>query len=276
MKRKHLFILLTCLVVCVFLLIGIISSLQIEVTCYTVCDASIPGSFDGFRIAQISDLHNREFGKDNRALLTLLESEAPDMIVVTGDLIDSYRTDPEVSCAFMERAVKIAPCYYVCGNHELRMPGEYAALKKRLTACGVTVLEDQYQTLTKDGESIVLAGLVDRRKLSTNQVSQLTGSDSYSILLSHRPEHFSIYREGGADLIFSGHAHGGQIRLPLLGAIFAPGLGFFPKYADGVHTVHNATMVISRGLGNSSLPFRLYCAPELVIVRLQHEIPGAD
>lgn len=268
MKRKQLVLLLCILVVVVFLLIGIFGSLQVEVTTCTVCAPNLPQSFNGFCIVQISDLHNTEFGPHNEQLLSLIRTAKPDMIVVTGDLIDSYRTKPDVSLSFMEEAVKIAPCYYVCGNHELRMPNEYASLKKSMQKYGVIVLEDRSLLLQNGNEHIQLMGLVDRSKLSAKQLPELIDPNLYTILLSHRPEHFSAYEQFGADLVFSGHAHGGQIRLPIIGALFAPGEGFFPKYADGLHTVGNTTLVVSRGLGNSSFPFRFYCPPELVVLRL--------
>ena len=271
MKRKKLLLLLLALAILAFLLIGILGSLRIQITEHTVTSANIPKSFDGFCIAQISDLHNREFGANNETLLSLLENTAPDIIVVTGDLIDSYRTNVDISVAFMEAAVKIAPCYYVSGNHEHRIPNEYARLKKAMKACGVTVLEDRSVLIRRGDAAIELAGLADRSKLSAGQFYGLLDQNSFSILLSHRPEHYSVYRELGADLIFSGHAHGGQICLPGIGALFAPGEGLFPKYADGIHTVENSTLAVSRGLGNSSFPFRFYCPPELLIVRLRSE-----
>lgn len=269
MKRKHLITLICAIACVVFLLIGVLCSLSIQVTHYTVTSPNIPKSFDGFRIAHITDLHNDEFGTDNDTLISLLESAQPDIIVITGDLIDSYNTDVDISVSFISRATQIASCYYVCGNHELRMPNEYASLKKQMKAYGVTILEDRSAVIEINGESIQLTGLVDRSKLSAQQVSHLTDSTHYTVLLSHRPEHFSQYMAMGADLVFSGHAHGGQIRLPIIGALFAPGEGFLPKYADGMHTNNGTTLVVSRGLGNSSFPIRFYCPPELVIVQLK-------
>ena len=271
MKRKQIVLLCCTLAVAAFLLIGILGSLQIEVTNYTVSHKDIPQAFQGFRIAQISDLHNDEFGSSNEKLLALLKTAAPDIIVITGDLIDSYHTDVDISADFMEQAMQIAPCYYVCGNHEMRIPNDYATLKKRMKACGVTILEDRSVLLTRENASLQLTGLEDRSRLTSQQVFHLLDISSYNILLSHRPEHFSVYGDIGADLVLSGHAHGGQIRLPLIGAIFAPGQGLFPEYADGIHTAGGTTLAISRGLGNSSFPFRFYCPPELVIITLQSE-----
>lgn len=271
LTRKKLFYSIAGLLFLLFILWGLLGSLSVQVTEYTVSSSSLPAAFDGFRIAHISDLHNEEFGADNEQLLSLLRSATPDMIVITGDLIDSYDTDVEVSAKFMEEAVKIAPCYYVCGNHELRMPNEYAALKKQMKACGVTVLEDRSIRIGKDGDHIQITGLVDYAKLSDNYISYISEPDHYTVLLTHRPEHFDTYCQAGSDLVFAGHAHGGQIRLPLVGALFAPGQGILPRYADGMHTAGFTTMLVSRGLGNSSLPFRFYCSPELVIAELRCE-----
>lgn len=268
MKKKY-----RSLFICALLLAALVcwiawGNKALTVTHYSVSSEALPKSFDGFRIAHISDLHNDTFGKENETLLGLIQDAAPDIIVVTGDLLDSYNTDVEAAAAFMESAVTIAPCYYVLGNHENRIPNEYAQLRKRMTLCGVTILNDQSVTAQRSGEQLILAGLMDYKSVSSHYISATFPGSSYTVLLTHRPEHFEQYRAAGMDLILAGHAHGGQIRLPFVGAIFAPGQGILPKYADGMHTVNGSTLIVSRGLGNSSLPFRVNNRPELVIVEL--------
>lgn len=242
------------------------------VTEYAISDPGIPASFDGYRIAQISDLHNASFGPDNRTLLERLREAQPDLIVLTGDLVDSYHPDPEVSLSFARQAVSIAPTYYVTGNHEPRLP-DYAALRSGLVDAGVTVLENQWVTLEQDGASIRLIGLQDPSFLPKGALqSTLAGlcdpSGGYQILLAHRPEYLELYAACGVDLVFSGHAHGGQFRLPWVGGLFAPGQGLFPTYDAGTYTQDETTLVVSRGLGNSLFPFRFNNRPELVVAEL--------
>lgn len=254
---------------------------RITVTEYTIKDAEIPENFSGYRILQISDLHNAEFGEDNEILLNQISRLHPDMIVITGDLIDSYHTNVDISLAFIREAVKIAPTYYVFGNHEVRIPESYTLLKDGMEKAGVVVL-DQPVTLEKDSQTISLLGVADPSAMSSDSryYTQIVGSmlkdvmpeeTVYSILLCHRPEVFDAFVENGIDLAFTGHTHGGQVRIPFLGAIFSPDQGLFPKYDSGLFTEKDTTMIISRGLGNSSFPFRVDCPPEIVVATLMHE-----
>ena len=222
-----------------------------------------------------------QFGEDNEMLIELLFQTDPDMIVITGDLIDSRQTDIEIALGFAVKAVQIAPVYYVTGNHEARV-SEYEQLKTGLTDLGVTVLENQKVQITKDGESITLMGIQDpsfrtdylfgdAESVSRQAITSLqNGSDGFTVLLSHRPELFDLYVDTGMDLVFSGHAHGGQFRLPVIGGLVAPNQGFFPRYDAGQFIEENTTMIVSRGVGNSIIPFRINNPPELVVVELKN------
>lgn len=270
--RKRTWILLYGIILLIAVIIWIIwGNFSIQTTQYTVSDPEIPDAFHGFRIVHVSDLHNTSYGTDNQNLLKMIQDANPDMIVVTGDLIDYYNTDVEISSRFMEEAVKIAPCYYVYGNHEVRMPNEYAQLRKRMKACGVSILEDRSVPLEKDGQSICIAGLMDYVSVSSQYISNLFREDMYTILLTHRPDHIDSYTESKVDLVLCGHTHGGQVRLPFIGSVFAPGQGLFPEYDSGMFQVDDTTMIISQGLGNSSIPVRINCRPELVIIDLKCE-----
>lgn len=240
----------------------------------------IPAVFSGFRIAQISDLHNDEFGENNEKLIGLLEESKPDIIVVTGDLVDATRTNLRVAFHFIEEAVRIAPVYYVTGNHEAGLP-QYNVLKAGLEERGAAVLENEKTQLSRDGETITLAGLSDFNfmiqsgemseisAMTEKKLKELTGADrDYTILLSHHPELFETYADCEIDLVFTGHAHGGQFRLPFAGGIFAPNQGFFPKYDAGMYVKENTKMVVSRGIGNSTFPLRFNNRPEIVLVAL--------
>lgn len=245
----------------------------------TIVSGKLPDSFSGYRIAQISDLHNAEFGDDNAVLLEMLKDTDPDIILITGDLIDSRNTNIEIGIAFAAQAVQIAPTYYVTGNHEARIP-TYDKLKTGLETAGAVVLENERITVERSGESITLIGIDDPSFLTdyltgdaaavTERVLQslISEADRYTLLLSHRPELFDVYAAEGIDLVFSGHAHGGQFRLPFIGGIVAPGQGLFPKYDAGLYTEGATNMVVSRGIGNSILPFRINNRPEIVVVEL--------
>ena len=255
---------------------------NLEITEYYVTSSEIPDSFDCFEIAQISDLHNAEFGDENKDLLILLSQIKPDVIALTGDLIDSRQTDIDIALDFAGKAAQIAPVYYVTGNHEARVP-EYEQLKMGLTEAGVIVLENQKVQITRDGESITLMGIQDpsfctdymfgdAESVSRQAITSLQNeSDGFTVLLSHRPELFDVYVDAGVDLVFSGHAHGGQFRLPVIGGLVAPNQGFFPKYDAGQFIEENTTMIVSRGVGNSIIQFRINNPPELVVVELKRQ-----
>ena len=251
-----------------------IDSRNIDVTRFTVSGA--PEAFSGFKIVQISDLHNAEFGTDNQKLIDILKSEAPDAIVITGDLIDARRTNTEIAESFARRCMEIADCYYVPGNHEARLGGTYDAFESALIADGVNVLRNGSVRIRKGMDAIRIVGADDPAfaKASdaiTNLDAALEAlsSDDFTILLAHRPELIDEYSKWGIDLVLSGHAHGGQIRLPGIGGLYAPGQGFFPKYTSGNYTVGDTEMIVSRGIGNSAFPLRVNDRPEVVIVTLK-------
>lgn len=245
----------------------------------SVTSDELPQSFSGYKIAQVSDLHNAQFGKDNEKLIEKLNECEPDIIVFTGDLIDSYHTNIDVSISFAEKAVQIAPTYYVTGNHEARIDG-LSEFLKRLEDKGVTVLQNESVTLNNENERITLLGVsdpsfqadylfVDEKTVTDSAVSDLmNGTEGYTVLLSHRPEMFDVYVKNNVDLVLTGHAHGGQFRLPFFGGLIAPGQGLFPKYDSGLYTMNGTNMIVSRGIGNSIIPFRVNNRPEIVMVEL--------
>lgn len=277
MRRKKLWVLAVLLVMMIIWIACGNSALTVQEI--QIESDRIPKGFSGFRIAQVSDLHNVEFGKENQKLIDLLKSIAPDMIVLTGDLVDSYRTDIAVSLRFAEQAVSIAPTYYVTGNHESRI-AEYEALLAGLMDVGVIPLLNDSVKLERGTEWIALLGVQDpaftadyltgdsASVMAQNLAKISDYEEVYSILLSHRPELFDFYVQSGMDLVFSGHAHGGQFRLPFIGGLFAPGQGFFPEYDAGLYTVDGTNMIVSRGLGNSLFPFRINNRPEIVVAEL--------
>jgi predicted MPP superfamily phosphohydrolase len=274
-RRKKRRTLVACLALALAALVGwaIWSTYALQYNEITVESDNLPQSFVGYRIAHISDLHNARFGENNERLLTMLRDAQPDIIAITGDMIDSRKTNVRHALAFAEEAVKIAPCYYVTGNHEARVPQAFSQLESGLQALGVTVLRNEKVVLERNGEQILLLGLDDpgaRTQESVRGTLQalLAQDERYAVLLAHRPELFEIYAQSGVDLALSGHAHGGQIRLPFIGAVAAPNQGFFPKYAAGLFREGATSMFVSRGLGNSIIPFRFGSRPELALIIL--------
>lgn len=263
-----------CILLAALLIWAIWANKALELSLYTVTSQDLPEEFHGFRIAQVSDLHNDEMGQGNENLLSMLRAAQPDVVVITGDLLDSRRTDTAVALEFVRQLVQIAPCYYVTGNHELRLE-EYPDFAREMKSLGVTILTDQAATIEKDGKSITLLGLndplndPDEAQSTTQRLQQLIqNTTGYRILLSHRPELFDVYVESGVDLVLSGHAHGGQFRLPFVGGLFAPNQGLFPEYDAGVYTREDTHMIVSRGIGASIIPLRLNNRPEVVLVEL--------
>ena len=243
---------------------------SIRVTEIPFTSHDIPENFSGYRIVHISDLHNEEFGADNVRLLAKITDCRPDVIFLTGDILDSYHTDVEVAISFVQRAVQIAPTYFVTGNHEKRVMTEYETLRAAMLEAGVRVLENELTTLEHNGSTISLLGLHDPAFTSVqDQLSiQAPSSEDFTILLAHHPELVDDYAGAGMDLVFSGHAHGGQFRLPFIGGLLAPHQGVFPEYDAGLYRVENTALIVSRGLGNSAFPFRLNNRPEIILTVL--------
>lgn len=289
-KQKNILIFLLITIISLFIFF-IWQNNSITINEISFKNNTIPESFNGYKILQISDLHNKEFGSKQSKILSQIEKINPDIIVVTGDLIDSNHTNIDVAMNLIKGAIKVAPIYYVSGNHEA-WSGSYSELKSKLENSGVVVLDgEKIQVFNNNKNSsksdnsnkdyINLIGLSDPSftdsDLSKNDSSVETenllntlteNSNNFKILLSHRPELFKIYSNSNVDLVFSGHAHGGQFRLPFIGGLIAPEQGFFPRLTEGIHWDNNTSMVISRGLGNSIIPIRIFNRPELVVVTL--------
>lgn len=280
-KRKKIIAIISivALLLVVLVIYTFYSNTAIELNSYTITSDKLPKEFSGYKIAQVSDLHNAEMGDDNEKLLELLRKADPDIIAITGDFIDSRKTNTEVSLQFAKNALEIAPCYYVAGNHEARI-AEYADFKADLSELGVIVLEDKRITLKKDEAEITLIGVNDPRfetdyllgdsdSVMKSKLQSLTDDDdNFKILLSHRPELFEVYADNKIDLVLSGHAHGGQVRLPFIGGLVAPNQGLFPKYDSGLYSNGNTNMIVSKGIGNSIIPLRINNNPEVILIEL--------
>lgn len=247
-------------------------NLSLEATQYTITSDRIPDAFDGFRIVQISDLHNAQFGEDNSLLLEKIREQKPDIIVITGDFVDSYHPNADIAVSFARQVVELSPVYYVTGNHEHRIG--YKNICRQLEDVGVMPLLNARVMLSRGEDQLALLGVLDTSLRESpereNTLNDLMPTDgSYTVLLAHRPECFDSYVHSGVDLAFTGHVHGGQFRLPFIGGLYAPGQGIFPKYDAGLITEGQTNMIISRGIGPSRFPFRLNNRPEIVVVTLK-------
>lgn len=254
----------------VIIILLYISNSWIQTTEITVESDRVPASFDGVKILQISDLHDATFGDNQEKLVKKIKNTDPDLIFITGDLIDSNRYNLDQSLELVRQIVDLAPIYYVTGNHEIAT-NDTENIKNSLTELGVNVLSNEEQIIELNGEQIRIIGIEDPLNgiLVNEALSQFENNDLFTLVLSHRPETFSDYVEYEMDVVFSGHAHGGQFRLPGLGGLVAPGQGLFPSYTAGMYTENTTHMIVSRGLGNSVIPVRVFNSPEIVLVTLK-------
>lgn len=241
----------------------------------------LPQSFDGFQLVHLSDLHGHEYGKGSRELLDRVREASPDLIVITGDLIDQ-KSQLDMVPALARGLAAIAPAYYVTGNHEWALgSGAVKELKGLLGQGGITVLSNQYEILEREGAAVVLAGVDDPNGYADQTTpeelyAKIQNSDPglFTLLLAHRNDHFSQYAAAGYDFVMSGHGHGGIVRLPLVGGLLGTNRQLFPDWTAGVYTLGDSTLFVSRGLGNNTVPFqgfRLFNRPELAVVELKAE-----
>lgn len=260
----------------------------ITITDYCYNDRRIPEAFDGIKILHVSDLQSAYFGRNQKSLIRMAEKTNPDIIFFTGDLVDRNRTNLKASMSAIKQLQKIAPVYFVTGNHELAIEDKLDDFYEEMENEGIVILSDDVTRITSGEQSLYIAGVSDetlcqcklgKRRSDTainpepllKKISLITEKipgNEFLILLSHEPQFFKQYVNEKIGLVFTGHAHGGQIRLPFTDGLFAPGQGILPKMTSGMRTKNKTTMIISRGLGNSVFPFRLFNRPELVTVVL--------
>ena len=249
---------------------------RIQTETITAASDRLPAGFDGYRIVQISDLHGKEFGEDNHILLEKTAELEPDLIAITGDVID----DPD-QMGILESLARglaaIAPTFYVTGNHEWAIR-EAATVKSLMEEYGVTVLSNEYLKLERGGDTIVLAGIDDPNgPYDQKTPEELYGEihaalgDPYVLLLAHRNEYYQVYGRCGFDLTLCGHVHGGLIRLPFTdGLVDNTRRRFFPTHTAGLYPLDGGgTLMVSRGLGNGGISFRLFNRPHLPVIVLK-------
>lgn len=240
----------------------------------SISSGKLPAAFEGFRIALVTDLHNRVFGPDNDWLVAQLEKAKPDLIALSGDIADEDSSISALS-ALLPRLTAVAPCVYVTGNHEWRMKNR-AEWFSLLEKSGVRYLSNRFARLTRGESEMIIAGVDDPngprdQKTPGKLLREVKAAapDDYLVVLCHRNDQLENLANLGADLVLSGHAHGGVVRLPFLGAVFGTHYEFFPEDTEGVICCGETCMVVSRGLGGSRrLPVRIANRPEIPVITL--------
>lgn len=273
---------------------------SLQISQYILAYDKLPESFDGYRIVQISDMHGKTFGQKNSTLARKIKALKPDVLLVTGDMMSSTIDDGGAFLNFLDHFDQACPIYFGLGNHEqiarwFNSNGDktidyekfIAETKKR----GVYVLDNEKTVIEKDGSTINLEGLTlelyhySRRDLEPSDdslllkrsfVDQVIGKPDagFTILLAHNPAYFKEYTAWGADLILSGHVHGGVIQIPFKGGLLSPERVFFPEYDAGLFQDETGKMIVNRGLGYSVINFRLFNRPEISLIELKRKIAG--
>ena len=282
-KKRRKTIIFTLIIIILAVIYYFLQLNWISVTTNIIHLGDLPKEFDGYSIVQLSDLHNQEFGNENERLVKKINKIQPDMIVITGDMLTNTReisNNGDVLIKLLENLNKEYPIYYVTGEHEeglyyedrnkYQIEGTKENYEKKLSNLGVTVLNDERTTITRQDAKINVYGLKEHLT-GEIQIEKRLGKpneEEVNILLSHRPVYFDEYTDWGADLIFSGDTHGGMIRLPIIGGVISTE-GFFPEYDGGLFNKENSIMVVSRGLGNNPIPLRINNRPEIVEIILK-------
>lgn len=239
-------------------------------TCHLTL-ASLPDSFQNFRVLQLSDLHGRVFDTEQKDLLKAVADSKPDIICITGDLFDE-ETDLSMLPGLLTGLTEIAPTYYVTGNHEWQVD-KLSQILLQIEELGVRVLKNEYVLLQRGGESLVLAGVHDpcgpydqkTPEELVQEIRQTVGESACILMLAHRNDTLDLWADLGVDLALAGHCHGGVVRLPFIGGLIGSGRQLFPRYDAGAYTRGSTVLYVSRGLGD----LRLFNRPHLPILILQ-------
>lgn len=277
-------IILTAVVLIVLLLIwiAVFDTNRFTVSSYEYKNRKIRKSF---RAVFISDLHNKRYGKNNIKLLEAISHKKPDIILIGGDVLNGNpKCTYDIALEFLENVSKIAPVYYANGNHEMRMElytedygQRYEEYCHKLDEFGINHLVNDRRILKEYGICVIGAE-IDRiyyRRLGITPMDSkvlysIAGQpekDDFNILLAHNPDYFDNYAEYGAELVLSGHVHGGIVRIPFIKkGVLSPNISFFPKYYAGEYTKKNVSMIVSRGLGAHTIPFRMFNPGDLVVI----------
>ena len=253
----------------------------IEVSKYNIKSDKIPKEFNEFKIVHLSDFHSYGFFEDNFRMIEKINDEYPNIIVMTGDMVNKYDKNFEKFLNLAEDLSKKYEIYYIVGNHEMRLrKNDLNYIVQKLKKFEIKVLNDEKITIIREKEFINIYGIniplsfykVVNKPTNVEEVISSVlnkcNEKEYNILLAHNPLYFEEYSRENVDLILSGHVHGGMIRLPFIGAILSPERKFFPKYSSGVYEINNKKLLVSRGLGHSRPGIRLFNKREIVSITL--------
>ncbi len=246
---------------------------NIETEVLPLASSRLPAAFDGLRVVELADLHGQTFGDGDCDLLDAVRAAKPDLIALDGDLADE-KTDLESLRPLLEGLAALAPVYYVTGNHEWAIE-DREELFSLLEESGVTVLRNEFELWTLDGQSIAVAGVDDPngpydQKTPAELVAEIRAAcgDVYILMLAHRNDQLDLWAGLGVDTVLTGHAHGGVVRLPGLGGLIGPGREWLPEYTAGLYQQGRTVQLVSRGLGWSAAPVRLFNRPHLPVLVL--------
>lgn len=273
-KIKYIISILEC--VLLLLIINIFVSQNIlSVTRYEYNNEKVTTPF---KVVQISDLHNHEFGKSNCRLVKRIRKEQPDAIFMTGDMLNDDKNRTDIIESLINELKHIAPIYFSLGNHEVQYIQQDVQLIQKLKNAGAVVLEKEYLDTEINNQEVRIGGiygyvLSEEYGDGSEQkfMKEFEDTDRFKILLSHMPERLLLWKsmeQWDVDLVFSGHVHGGQVRIPFIGGLFAPEEGFFPTYTKGIFECGNGTMILSAGLGSSGRIPRINNLPEIVVCQV--------
>ena len=260
------------LVVLAAVLIHIFTMTQLHTECWQVTSDRLPAAFDGFRITLLTDIHGMSFGRESKKLLQAVEASEPDLIAISGDIVDRWSSD-RVLQPLLTGLVQIAPTCYVTGNHEWDRD-DTEQIIETIEGCGVQTLRNEWYTLEKDGQTIVIAGAEDPNgyadqmqpdELMAEIRAESAVDDPYVVMLYHRNNAIDLWADLQADLVLAGHGHGGVIRLPGIGGLLGVDRKFFPKDCEGLYTKGRTTLAVSRGLGG----VRLWNRPHIPTIELK-------
>ena len=277
-KRRHPFRALLILILAVAALGFFLqwSNTSLQVSVFNPAFTDLPDGFDGCRIVVVSDFHGAAFGENNEDLFQTIAEQEPEYIFCLGDLEDRYRGSAEGYAESVAAGLSaIAPTYYVTGNHEWAI-GSVPELKKHLSENGIEVLSNQFLTLERNGDTVVLAGIDDPNGFADQKTPETVAAEVYAahgdpfwMLMAHRNDRFAgQYSLLGADLVLSGHGHGGIIRLPFTDGLLSTDRTFFPSYTAGLYEENGSCLFVTRGLGNSGPSFRVFNRPEVAVLTL--------
>lgn len=277
MYSKHLIKATVLGIISIIILNLILSQKYISVTRY---EYKNPRITEDFRVVHLTDLHNYQFGTKNRRLVEKVREETPDLIFLTGDMLNEDETRTDICIDLVEKLVKIAPVYVSLGNHEIEYMNRVGNnnLISEIEQAGAVVLNEQYIDMEINGVPARLGGvygyvLAPDETKNSEQVfmEEFQDTDRFKILLSHVPEGLLLWKSmeyWDVDLVFSGHVHGGQVRLPFVGGLYDPEEGYFPTYTKGMFKCGNGTMILSAGLGSSRGRLRINNFPEMVVCEI--------